>query len=101
MVKAVLPQDGIGAAWAIARLNAADRPRRQSVPEMIASDSADGTRGFRSFPFQPQKPHHEISPWLKMDCRVVAQSGHLIVTIGSCCGARRSPPPHHRPEPRH
>src|ERR1700748_2349603 len=32
-----------------------------------------------------------------MDCRVVAKSGHLIVTIGSRCGARRrlapAPPP--------
>src|SRR3954462_4346597 len=36
-----------------------------------------------------------------MDYRVVAQTDHLIATIGSRCGACRRPAPQHRPEPRH
>ena len=41
--KEVLTQERIGAARAIARLDAADAPPRPSAPETIASDSADGT----------------------------------------------------------
>src|SRR3954453_23266805 len=39
--------------------------------------------------------------WLKMDCRVVVQTGHLIVTIGSRCGACCRLTPHRPPGPRH
>src|SRR3954451_23734097 len=35
-----------------------------------------------------------------MDCRVVAQSGHLIVTIGSRCGACCRLTPHRPPGPK-
>src|SRR5690242_4216545 len=79
MVTTVLPRDGIGTACAIARLNAADAPRRPSAPETITSGSADGTPGPGCPPTTPQM----VSTNLYLNYEVSHDRPQFRVEVGS------------------